>query len=427
MQEAALKAVDSGDAVGRGLQGESDVLESTKGSVYLLAVGKAAAAMSLAAEGYLGDRLEAGLAVTKHGHGLPGLERVRLMEAGHPQPDQAGLEASEQVIAFLGDHLGPQDLLLLLLSGGGSALLPAPVEGVSLQDKARAIDLLMAQGADIHELNALRKHLSRLKGGRLLDHCAGCRVLALLVSDVVGDDPSSIASGPAAADPTSFQDCLRILEEHEVEARMPASVMEVLKAGAQGGRGETPKPGDPRFKRVRTRIIADNRRALLAAADVARAQGFRPLVLSSTLEGDTAEAARFHASMAREVLQAGLPLPAPCCLLSGGETTVRVSGEGKGGRNQEFALWCARYSRQFEREVLFVSLGTDGGDGPTDAAGAWSLPSTCQRAAGLGLECRDFLRRNDSYHFFEPLGQLLKTGPTHTNVMDVRAVLIPSG
>lgn len=426
MQKAALLAADSRQAVRRGLSQEGERLLTLKGRLFLLAVGKAAAAMASAAEEALGGSIESGLAVTKYGHGVKGLRRTYVLESGHPRPDEAGLRASRQAGAFLRDNqLGQEDLLLLLLSGGGSALLPAPAEGLSLKEKSQAIDLLMTRGADIHQLNAVRKHLSRVKGGRLLDDCSQCQVLALLISDVVGDDLTSIASGPAVPDPTTYGDCLSIIGSHGLNEQMPPMVMSILEEGAKGLRKETPKPGDPRFQRVTSRIVADNRRSLEAAAEAARAAGYRPLILTSTLDGDTAQAARFHVAVAREVLESANPAEAPCCILSGGETTVKVSGDGRGGRNQEFALWCAHYAGGLNREVLFVSLGTDGTDGPTDAAGAWSFPSTCAQARERGLDCGAYLRRNDSYRFFKQLDQLIVTGPTQTNVMDVRAVLVP--
>lgn len=428
--QAALQAVDAERAVRRilKLQGERLVIDASLSldlgnyrRIYLLGVGKASAAMAAAAERILGSRLESGYVVVKRGHGCP-LQRCHLVEAGHPEPDEGGLQAAQGALEFLEANLQQDDLLLMLISGGGSALLPLPCPPLTLQDKQQATRLLLRSGASIHEMNMLRKHLSAFKGGRLVEHTRGCRIVTLLISDVIGDDSSVIASGLTAPDASTFADCLDILDRRGLRDRIPPRVAEHLLQGAC----ETPKPGDPLFERVSNRVIATNRQALQAAAQKARQQGLAPLILSSTIQGSTREAARLHVALAREALDSGNPLQPPCCLISGGETTVEVKGDGLGGRNQEFALWCARDTQDWrEKDVIFASLGSDGNDGPTPAAGAWATPETARKAAEMGLSCRDFLRRNDSHRFFKEMDQLIVTGPTRTNVMDLRFVILP--
>ena len=426
--QAALQAVDAEKAIQQALKLEDNRITVESHSlpvddyrkIYLLGVGKASAAMAAAAEKILGDRLESGYAVVKRGHGCP-LRRTHLVEAGHPEPDQDGLRAAQGALDFLDAHLQPDDLLLVLVSGGGSALLPLPCPPLTLQDKQQATSLLLRSGASIHEMNAVRKHLSAVKGGRLLEHTRGCRILTLLISDVIGDDPSVIASGLTAPDSSTFADCLGILDRYQLLDRLPPRVAQHLKRGSS----ETPKPGDPLFEQVSNRVVTTNRQALQAAAEEARKHGLEPLILSSTIQGSTREAARFHVAVAREILDGENPLQPPCCLISGGETTVEVRGDGLGGRNQEFALWCARETRNWaEKQVIFASLGSDGSDGPTPSAGAWATPNTAFRAAEMGLSWRDFLHRNDSYRFFRAMDQLIVTGPTRTNVMDIRFVVL---
>lgn len=395
--------------------------------IFLAGIGKAAVPMARAVEQVLGDRLHSGLAVVKYGHGGQ-LERTVVREAGHPQPDESGVAATRELTEFLDSCLRPGDLLILLISGGGSALSPAPAPPLTLADKQQVTRALIAGGAGIAEINAIRKHLSRVKGGRLLDFTHGARVLCLVLSDVIGDDLSAIASGPAFPDPTTYADCLAVVERYGLEEQFPAPAMELLRKGASGGAGcpaETPKPGDPRFDLVENVLVGTNSQALQAAADEAAARGFRPLVLTSSLDGDTGEAAKFHLALLREVLASGHPVPAPCCLISGGETTVVVRGDGLGGRNQEFVLHCVLpMGAWHDRPVLVASLGTDGSDGPTDAAGAWADSHSWARARLAGLDPLAFLARNDSYHFFDALGDLIRTGPTLTNVMDLRLVLV---
>jgi glycerate 2-kinase len=434
LYQAALEAADPDLAVRRALHREEDTLVAGDRRydlrrfqrVFLAGAGKAGVPMARAVEAVCGTRLTAGLVVTKHGHGGQ-LNATRVLEAGHPEPDRDGEQAAAQLLDSL-SSLTKDDLLLIVISGGGSALLPAPIASISLREKKQTTSVLIRAGATIQEMNKIRKHLSRLKGGRLIEQTGGATVIALLLSDVVGDDLSSIASGLTTPDPSTYADCLQILNKYRLQADLPSAVVRCLEAGAAGSPGappETPKPGHPGFERVQNLVVASNIQALQAAALESLQLGYKPIILSSSIYGNTADIALAHVAIAREVLDSGNPITPPCCLISGGETTVKVTGDGKGGRNQEFALWCAReISGWPEQEVLFASLGSDGTDGPTDAAGAIAHPSTARRAAEQGLDLDDHLGRNDSYHFFQPLRDLIVTGPTQTNVMDFRFVLI---
>ncbi len=399
-------------------------------NIFVVGAGKASARMAGALEEILGDRIAGGWINVKsrRNHGGQAaaaekpLRRIHVHEAGHPIPDEAGLRGAREIVKILASA-GEGDLVLLCLSGGGSALMPLPAEGVSLADKQAATQALLACGAEIREINTVRKHLSQLKGGRFAQAAQPAEVVALILSDVVGDPLEAIASGPSAPDSTTFGDALAVLSKYGLESRAPRSVLEHLRAGAAGVKPETPKPGDPIFAKVRNLIIANNAASVAACARRARALGYRPLVLSSTIEGEAREVARVHVAVARESLASGRPVAPPACLISGGETTVTLRGTGRGGRNQEFALAAALAARGLEGAAILAG-GTDGTDGPTDAAGALADGTTCDRAAGLGLRAADFLARNDSYHFFRPLGDLLMTGPTGTNVMDLYLLLV---
>ncbi len=382
--------------------------------------------MARAVRQVLGPRLRAGIVVVPWENSEP-IDGLDVLKAGHPEPDEAGLKAGQAVIAFLENNLGPQDLLLLAISGGGSALLPTPVAEISFQQTLSTNALLLRCGANIQEINAVRKHLSRVKGGRLMEFTQGATVLCLLLSDVVGDDVSSIASGPTAPDPTTFEDCLNILTNYQIDSQVPPAVLDYLQRGAAEGSGpvETLKPGDPRFERVEHCLVGTNLMALEAAARAAEQVGFKPLILSSAMQGNPADLARFLAAISLEVIKSGHPLKPPCCLICGGETTVVVRGDGLGGRNQEMSLWFALQSENWgQLPILFASLATDGIDGFTEAAGAWSDPSTAEMGRSRGLSVRQHLRRNDSYNFFRQIGNLIVTGPTGTNVMDLQLVLI---
>ena len=389
--------------------------------IFAVGAGKASAAMAQAAEQALGRRITGGWINTKDGHGAP-LARITVHEASHPVPDARGVEGARR-IAEIAAQAGEGDLLLCLISGGGSALLPLPMPPVTLEDKQETTRLLLACGATIHEINAVRKHLSAIKGGRLARLAWPAHVLSLLLSDVIGDPLDVIASGPTAPDTSTFASAWAVVEKYGLAGKIPAAARELLQQGLAGMVEETPKPDDPCFRRVTNRIVGSNRLAVDAAARKARELGYRPLVLSTTIEGETRDIAAMHAAIAREIVAAGRPARPPVCVISGGETTVTLRGGGLGGRNQEFAL-AAAIALEGVPGVLVFSAGTDGTDGPTPAAGAMADGATVSRAAALGLDARRMLAANDSYHFFEPLGDLVVTGPTGTNVMDVRLMLV---
>jgi hydroxypyruvate reductase len=426
---AALAAADANHAVRRHLECAEGELRAGYAHfplsgiqrIVLIAVGKAAPQMAEAVERIVGTRFTRGLVVTKHGHAASYAGICEVVEAGHPVPDEAGMRAGREVIALLAE-LTAKDLLIVAISGGASALLCAPVEGISLAAKQQTTDLLLRAGADIHELNCVRKHMSLLKGGNLAARAYPARVLSLLLSDVVGDSLDVIGSGLTAPDPSTFSRAMGILENRGVWRDLPRAVRQHLEKGARGEIAETPKRGDALFRNVSNVIVGSSRQALEAAAVEAERRGYRPLILSSRIQGEAREAARLHADILWEAITSGHPLQPPACILSGGETTVTVRGAGKGGRNQEFAL-AAALALPGAANALLLSAGTDGTDGPTDAAGALADGDTVARAAARGLDAAAFLARNDSYAFFDALGDLVKTGPTGTNVMDVNIML----
>jgi glycerate 2-kinase len=384
-------------------------------NIYVLGAGKAGASMAQAVERTLGKRITSGLLNVKYGHTAK-LRRIELNECGHPVPDAAGASGAARITA-LAESAGRDDLVLCLISGGASALLPLPADGITLAEKQATTRALLACGANIHEMNALRKHISRIKGGQLARLAAPATVESLLLSDVIGDNLDVIGSGPTAPDASTFADVAAIVAKYKLD--LPASVSDHLDRGLRGEVAETPKPGDPLFDRVRNTVIGSNRLALDAAARAARALGYRTLILSSEIQGETRDVARMHAAIAREIVHTGRPIKPPACIITGGETTVTIRGNGLGGRNQEFALAAAIDIAGLDH-VLIFSAGTDGTDGPTDAAGAIADGSTLAR----NPEAVRFLENNDSYHYFESLGDLVKTGPTNTNVMDVRLILV---
>ena len=385
--------------------------------IYVVGAGKAGAAMARAAERVLGRRIACGLLNVKYGHIAP-LRRIELNECGHPVPDQRGVEGARR-IAEIAASAGPDDLMLCLISGGASALLPLPADPIALDEKQEVTKLLLACGASIHEINAVRKHISQIKGGQLARLAYPAQVLSLLLSDVIGDNLDVIGSGPTAPDASTFALARSILDKYGILQRVPASVRERIERGCRGRIPETPKQGDPIFARVRNVVIGSNRLAVDAAAARARQLGFRTLVLSTFVEGETREIARMHAAIAKEIVHAGRPLKPPACVITGGETTVTLRGDGLGGRNQEFVLSAAMDIAGLEN-VVVLSAGTDGSDGPTDAAGAIADGRTLTR----NPRAPEFLARNDSYRYFEGLGDLIVTGPTNTNVMDVRLILV---
>jgi hydroxypyruvate reductase len=389
-----------------------------KGRTVVIGAGKASAAMARAFEDAWDGWLE-GLVVTRYGHGVP-CSRIRVVEAAHPVPDPAGEAAALEILRLV-QGLNEDDLVVALISGGGSALLSAPAPGLSLADKQVVNRRLLTSGADIAEMNCVRKHLSAVKGGRLAAAAWPARMLTLTISDAPGDDPAVIASGPTVPDPTTFADARAILARYGIDG--PASVIAHLEAGAD----DTPKPGDHRFVRNDVRLIATPRLSLHAAAEIANAHGVAPLILSDSIEGEAREVARVMAGIARQVGRWGEPLPAPAVILSGGETTVTVRGNGRGGRNVEFLLGLA-LALNGQPNVHAVAGDTDGVDGAEEIAGAFIAPDTLARARSLGVDARKSLADNDGHGFFERLGDQLITGPTRTNVNDFRAVLVlPDG
>jgi hydroxypyruvate reductase len=380
--------------------------------------------MARAAEERLGARLDAALAISTAA--TAELRRTRLLLAGHPVPDARGLAAAAEVESLC-RSLGRDDLLLVLLSGGASALLPAPVEGVSLEEKAAATALLLRAGATIHELNAVRKHLSRLKGGGLARLAGGARLAALVLSDVVGDDCSTIGSGPTVPDPTTYADALAALDRCGVRRSVPRAVREHLEAGDRGEHPETPKPEGAGWRRVSTRIVGSNRLSVDAAARAARRLGLRPLVLTTRLEGEAREVSRALVAVLRECVEAGRPVRPPACLLAGGETTVTVRGSGRGGRNQEIVLAAVQPLAGFPSHAVVTSLATDGVDGSSDAAGGMADQESLRRARELHLPSpAAALTQNDAHGFLDGLGDLIRTGPTGTNVVDLTLLLAGS-
>jgi glycerate 2-kinase len=426
---AALEASDPANAVRRHLHVEGNILIADSKRyrldsfrrIFVVGAGKASAAMAQAVERLLGRRISAGYVNVKYGH-LAKLRRIELVECGHPLPDEAGVRGAG-LIAALAQEADATDLVVCLFSGGASALMPRPAPPITLEEKQATTRLLLACGANIHEINAVRKHLSLLKGGQLARLAEPATVLSLLLSDVIGDDLDVIGSGPTAPDASTFVTAQAVVERYGILDRVPAVVRERIGHGARGEIDETPKRGDKLFQRVQNLVVGGNSLAVAAASSEARRQGLRPLVLSTTIEGETRDVARMHAAIAREVVATGRPAKPPLCFISGGETTVTLRGDGLGGRNQEFVLAAALDIAGLEG-VVVLSGGTDGTDGPTDAAGAIADCKTVPRALELGLSPARFLADNDAYHFFEPLGDLLKTGPTNTNVMDVRLVLV---
>jgi hydroxypyruvate reductase len=393
-----------------------------RGRLIVIGAGKPSAKMAQVVEEILGASITDGLVVTKYGHALP-LDRIRLIEAGHPIPDAAGIRAVQQTRELL-QGLTKDDIVLCLLSGGGSALWPAPASGITLEQKQEVTLLLLRAGATIRELNAVRKHLSDMKGGQLARWAAPAHVISLIMSDVIGDPIDFIASGPTAPDTTSFSDALAIIQKYGIE--VPDAVLERFQQGARGHISDTPKPGDPVFKNVENHVIANNRVLIDAAVEKARELGFNTVILGTEVEGEAKDVGRFFSAIAREIGRSGNPAPIPACVLAAGETTVTVRGHGIGGRNQEMALaWAVSMgSRPSPATACFASVATDGTDGPTNAAGGIVDQLTCARAVELGLTPLQYLRANDSAKFLKATGDLIITGPTQTNLMDLQILLV---
>ncbi|GGY35965.1 glycerate kinase type-2 family protein [Pseudoduganella albidiflava] len=388
--------------------------EVARGRLIVIGAGKASAEMARAVERNWSGPL-AGLVVTRYGYAVP-CERIEIVEAAHPVPDAAGLGAARRMLALV-RGLSEDDTVLCLISGGGSALLPLPLEGITLEDKQFVNAALLKSGATIGEMNCVRRHLSAIKGGRLGAACHPARVVTLLISDVPGDDPRDIASGPTVADASTCEDALAILRRYGIA--LPEHVLDVLRSG----RGESVKPGDPRLARAEVRLIATPQMALEAAARVALDAGITPHILGDSLEGEARDVGKVLAGIALQAARRGQPFAAPCVLLSGGETTVTVRGNGRGGRNVEFLLACALALRG-EPGVHGLAADTDGVDGQEEIAGAAIAPDTLERAWAAGLRPHDSLDDNDGHGFFSALGDSVVTGPTLTNVNDFRALLV---
>jgi glycerate 2-kinase len=426
--EAALHAANPATCVGNSVRIEGDILSiggkqiPIRGRVIVIGMGKASAKMAQVVEEIIGSHISAGLVVTKYGHALP-LQRIRLVEAGHPIPDAAGMRAVQEIRQLLQGVTG-DDIVLCLLSGGASALSPAPPEGITLEEKQEVTSLLLRAGATVRELNAVRKHLSEVKGGQLARWAAPASVISLIMSDVIGDPVDFIASGPTAPDTTSFSDALAIIQKYEID--VPDSVRERLQEGTRGRIPDTPKPGDAAFKNVQNHIIANNRLLIDSAVEEARELRFNTLILGTEVEGEAKDVGQFFSAIAREIGRSGNPIPAPACILSAGETTVTVRGHGAGGRNQEMALaWAiAMAARPSAASACFASVASDGSDGPTSAAGGLVDQLTCARAVELGLVPDKFLGENNSWNFLKATGDLIVTGPTQTNLMDLQILLV---
>jgi glycerate 2-kinase len=385
-----------------------------KGRTVVVGAGKASAAMAKAVESAWPEPLD-GLVVTRYGHSVP-CRRIEIVEASHPVPDAKGRDAAQRILQLV-SGLGEDDLVLVLISGGGSALLSLPAQGLTLEDKQAVNKALLRSGATIAEMNCVRKHLSSIKGGKLAAAAFPASVVTLLISDVPGDDPSVIASGPTVPDPSTFAEAISILRKYEIDP--PPAVMRHLEAAIE----ETPKPGDSRLKRVETVVVAAPQRSLEAAAAIAQKAGATPLILGDAIEGEAREVAKVMAGIAQHVFHFGQPCPPPCVLLSGGETTVTLRGKGRGGRNTEFLLALA-IALDGKSGIHAIACDTDGIDGSEDNAGAIASDDTLERAYNAAMDAKAYLANNDSYGFFAALGDLVTTGPTLTNVNDFRAILI---
>lgn len=426
--DAAVEAANPERAVLACLKREGDTLRAggkrfdlnAYERVVVVGAGKASATMASAVEKVLADRITCGLVVVKYGYAAP-LKLIAVHEAGHPIPDEAGLAGAQAVFDLL-DGCGERDLVVALISGGGSALLPLPAEGITLAEKQDLTGRLLRCGATIQEMNTVRKRISRTKGGRLAGAAYPATVINLMLSDVIGDEPDMIAAGPFLPDRSTYGEAAAILERYGLITTLPCSIRMHIRQGLEAERS-TRAPGHV-FDKVTSIIAADNRTACLAAKSKADELGYASLVIACGLGGDTTDIAIAHAAIAREIVASGNPVCAPACIISGGETTVRVKGRGKGGRNQEFALVCAREIDQLPGKIVILSGGTDGTDGPTDAAGAVIDNLSSERGRQKGLDIDAYLNDNDAYHYHETTGDLLMTGPTKTNVMDVHILLV---
>jgi glycerate 2-kinase len=429
--ETALRAASPAEAVRKALHREGNQLEiamttydlSHYRQFYVTGCGKAGAPMAQAVVQILGSDFSDGIVIVKEGHigSSPDVDtvpaRMEVIEAGHPVPDQRGMLATQKVIQFV-KNASEDDLIFCVISGGGSALLTAPAPGIPLKDLQKLTTLLLGCGANIQEINCLRKHLDEVKGGGLARMASPATMIGLILSDVIGSPLDVIASGPTVPDSTTYEQALSILGQYHIIDRAPKTILERLRKGERGEFDETPKPGDPLFENVQNVIVGSNVQSAEAAINQARLEGFNAMLLTTYLQGEARQAGMTMASIARQINANLQPLDRPACIITGGETTVTMTKSGKGGRNQEMALGAVEDMAGL-KDVALVTLATDGGDGPTDAAGAVVTGDTYQAARLIGMEPRDFLDRHDAYPFFEALGDLIKTGPTLTNVNDL--------
>ena len=424
IMEAALAAVDPAEAVKRNVSRQGDTLRAGMASydlrayehIYVVGAGKASAAMALALEGMLGERITAGWINVKDGYTVP-TSQITIHEAGHPVPDGRGVEGSRQIVSLM-RQAGKRDLVFCLISGGGSALMTLPVDGVALGDMGLLTQALLRSGATINEVNTVRKHLSQVKGGHLARLAYPAHIISLAVSDVIGSPLEVIASGPTSPDPTTFAQAHAVLQKYNLIDKVPTAVLNHVEQGMEGHMAETPKAGDETFQGTQNLVIASNEHAAQAALEKARQIGLNSVLLSTFVEGEAREVAKVFAGIAKEIARSGQPVRRPACVIAGGETTVTVRGNGLGGRSQELALAAIPFLAGLDN-VALIGLGTDGTDGPTDAAGAIVTGSTAARVAQKGLSVADHLADNDSYHFFQAIGDLIITGPTNTNVNDL--------
>jgi hydroxypyruvate reductase len=426
---ASIQAVEPGAAVHKFLQKQGSQLTvmgrkydlDSYQHVYLVGCGKAGAPMAAAVKEILGDRLSGGVVVVKEGHATQ-VHGVEILEAGHPIPTQASVNSTNRLVKYIQDAR-PEDLVICVISGGGSALLTSPAQGITLDEVQGLTGQLLASGASIHEVNTVRKHIDIVKGGGLAALIAPATVITLILSDVDGDPIDRIASGPTAPDPSTFKDAWGVFERYDLLDKIPQSIARRIKEGVAGSTADTPKPGDSLFRTVHNVIVGSNRQAALAALDQASKEGFMTLLLTTHLSGEARQVSGVLSAIGRQIIETGEPLQPPACIVAGGETTVTIRGKGRGGRNQEIALAAVNALGDLERIVL-VAMGTDGGDGPTDAAGAVTTGETLRRALASNFDPAAYLANNDAYTFFDALGDLLKPGPTLTNVNDLAFIFV---
>ncbi len=431
MIQKAIKAVDPFQLIKNQIQLENNKLIISGEEAFdlnkinrikLIGFGKGVAPMAAAMEEIMAKRIEKGRIVVKYGHAM-NLKKTDVFEAAHPIPDANTLAATANILKFI-DDLTADDLVIVVISGGGSALFELLPDYITLSDLEELSRLLLSSGATIGEINIIRKHISLVKGGRLAQRIAPAKCLSLILSDVIGDPLTSIASGPTAPDNSTFNDALHTIKQYNLTEKVPPSIIKHLDAGEKGKIIDTPKPGEVLFKSIHNHIIGNNRLALEEAKKIAAKTGYQTHLLTDQMEGEAREIAKLLAAMIKSALQSGIPVSSPGCILLGGEPTVTLSGNGKGGRNQELVLAVLLAMQDIDQPFYFCSVGTDGTDGPTDAAGAWIDHKSFNKANQLNLKPEVYLKNNDAYHFFDQINQLIKTGPTRTNVMDIAYFIV---